>query len=96
MISKRYQNKIKKIIEPILGNNKADVFIFGTAARAAWFGDVDMAIKGKVGRDKIRQIYSALEDSDLPYFFDVVDFNSAAKSFRDNVLNNKIIWLIKH
>jgi len=96
MISKKYQNKIKKIIEPILEDNKAEVFIFGSAARATRFGDVDIAVKGRLGRDKIRQIKTALEESDLPYFFDVVDFIRCAKSFRDNILSNKIIWLIKH
>jgi len=79
-----------------LGNNKAEVFIFGSAARAARFGDVDIAVKGRVSRDKIRQIASALENSDLPYFFDVIDFFHSAKEFQGNVLNNKIIWLIRH
>ncbi|MEI6288097.1 MAG: nucleotidyltransferase domain-containing protein [bacterium] len=95
MISSAYQKKIKKIIAPILKESRAEVFIFGTAARAVRFGDVDLAINGQVSRNEIRQIKVVLEDSNLPYFFDVVDFKKTTKSFRDNILNNKIIWLIK-
>ena len=94
MLSKTYQTRIKKCISPLLPK-EAEVFVFGTAARADKFGDVDIAIIGKIDRGLARKVKDALEESDLPYFFDVIDYGRAAKSFRDNINNNKKIWLIK-
>lgn len=96
MLSKSYQNKIRSIIYPIVSNDKAGIFVFGSAAKSKRFGDVDLAIKGRISQKKIRKIKTALEDSNLPYFFDVVDLRRCSKSFLANILDNKIIWLIKH
>ena len=93
MIDKKYLDKIKEITNKYSENNER-FFVFGSSVTEDKFSDIDLGfVDGKIDEDKLRQLKDELEESLLPYKFDVVDFNKADKEFRDKNLNSKIIWL---
>ena len=70
---------------------KNQVFIFGSRAKgkARKFSDYDIGVTGKkpLNFKKIAQINEELEESDLPYRVDVVDFSTVSKSFKNIALS---------
>lgn len=85
-------------IREILGKHlkKGDrVFIFGSSVENEKFGDVDLAVVSKNAEvDKIiYKIKNDLEESTLPYKFDVVNINQTKDSFRNRVMNGPKIWI---
>ena len=93
MIEEKYLEKIKDIINNNLDNTNLKIFIFGSSLEKKHFGDLDLGIIGEIKDNKIPDLKEKFKESDLPYFVDVVDFNKVSKEFKDNVFNNKILWL---
>ena len=92
MIPKKYQKQVKDIIEKHLNNGR--IFIYGSSVTEKTFNDIDIGIIGdSVNEKTIYSIKDELEESNLPYKFDVIDFDKVDKNFKNKVLNNKIIWL---
>jgi predicted nucleotidyltransferase len=60
------------------------------------FADIDLAIVSKTPVEEkiIQLIREDLEESTLPYKFDVVDINKSNDPFRARVLNGSKIWII--
>lgn len=94
MVKEKYLKEIKKIINRHNYKN-ARFFIFGSSLRKEYFGDLDIGVTGKIKREEIIKLKEEFEDSNLPYFIDVIDFNKVSNKFKDNIFNNKISW-IKH
>ncbi len=87
------EKKIKKIIlENIDDGKKYRLFIFGSRAsgQPRKYSDYDVGIEGKevIPFAMLAKIKIALNDSDLPYKIDVVDFSAVSKKFRDQALIN--------
>lgn len=87
------EKKIKEIISRYIGaDNDFELFIFGSRSdgTAKKYSDYDIGIMGseKVPREILSKIKTALDDSDLPYKVDVVDFFLASESFRKEALKN--------
>ncbi len=95
MISQKYLNIIKKIVQAELGEDGFACFIFGSSLVRKKFGDIDLGIMGKISQKKISRLKEKFELSNLPFAVDAVDFNQAGDKFKNNVFNQKIIW-IKH
>lgn len=93
MIPKKYLSQITKIATQIIKDKKTNVFLFGSSLREKTFGDCDLGLIGKVSDQEIRALKAMFEESVVPYKIDVVDFNKVSKTFKQNVFNNKIIWI---
>jgi len=95
MIDKKYIIHIREIVQKHVGK-KGRVFIFGSSVESAHFSDIDLGvIHDDLGTDRIIQnIKNDLEESNLPYTFDVVDIHRADELFRNKIMNNKKIWII--
>lgn len=94
MIKEKYLIKVREIIDNILGEKKdIKVFLFGSSLEKEHFGDLDIGVMGGIDANLISDLKNKFEESDLPYFVDVVDFDKVSQTFKDNVLNNKILWL---
>lgn len=95
MIQERYIEKIKEIVQKYLHEGDK-VFIFGSSVDSEKFGDVDLAIASEQTMDEkvMRLIREDLEESTLPYKFDLVDINQSNDPFRTHVLNGPKIWII--
>ncbi|MEI7891420.1 MAG: nucleotidyltransferase domain-containing protein [bacterium] len=95
MVTEIYINRIKEILQKHLNSNEK-VFVFGSSVENEKFGDVDLAVFSEqaVDETKLRHIREDLEESTLPYKFDLVDINQTNDPFRTRVLNGPKIWII--
>lgn len=91
MTDRTAEKFIKETIARFLDLREYEVFLFGSRAsnRAHRFSDFDVGIKGKkpVPPKILVLIKDILEESDLPYMVDVVDFSSVSKIFKKTALN---------
>lgn len=82
---------IKNIISKFLNLAEYKVFIFGSRAtgEAKKFSDYDIGIIGKkpVRGDILAMIEEALEESDLLYNVDIVDFSLISSNFKKIALS---------
>jgi len=96
MIDTKTQELIKKIIFRYLDPKINHIFIFGSRAdnTARRFSDIDIGIEGKNKTSSIvlSMIKADLDDSDIPYTVDVVDFLTASINFK-NIAKKNIISL---
>ena len=70
------------------------VMIFGSRATGRYKpgSDVDLALWQREGTDVIARLYSDLEDSTIPYFFDIVDFRSLeADKFKQTIERDGVV-----
>ena len=85
------EKEIKDIIFQFLDPKQYQVFIFGSRAtgKAPKYSDYDIGIWGKKPLPpKIKiLIEEALEESDLPYTVDVVDFSLVPSNFKKVALS---------
>ena len=91
--SKKTEQEIKDIIFQFLNPKEYQIFIFGSRVfgKARKFSDYDIGIWSKnkrplSSRNKIL-IEDALEESNLPYKVDVVDFSLVSSGFRKVALS---------
>lgn len=87
-------NDIRQIIRRHVPDKNYKIFLFGSRAGgfARRFSDFDIGISGKtrVPARQFNQIQSDLEDSDLPYKVEVVDFAGVDESFKDLALTHTL------
>lgn len=88
--SEKIERQIKNIIFRFLDRQKYQVFIFGSRAtgKSRKFSDYDIGILGKkpvLSEDKIL-IEEALEESDIPYKVEIIDFSSVSDKFKKMAL----------
>lgn len=94
MIDKKYKDLFLQIITKYAPNCK--VYLFGSRAKGtdAQSSDVDLAID--CGREIAPQIMGlikeGIEESTIPYFVDVVDFNVVDEELRQQIIKHGILW----
>lgn len=94
MIKEKYLTQVREIINSQLDkNSEVKIFIFGSCLTKEHFGDLDIGLTGEISEDFIYKLKNLFEESDLPYFVDVVNFEKVSLAFKNNVFNSKILWL---
>ena len=87
----RTEKKLKEIIFRFLDSKKYQIFVFGSRAteKAKKYSDYDIGIFGKnsVSWKVLAEIEEALEESDLPYKVDIVDFSLVSSDFKKVALS---------
>jgi uncharacterized protein len=90
----KYKNIIVPIVEQYLPDAK--IILYGSRARGDFKSgsDIDVALDmGAIIDDNlISKIIWDLEDSDLPIFFDIVDFTKMSENMKNNILKDGVIW----
>lgn len=69
------------------------IFIFGSSVKSKKFGDIDVGIIGDVTDSQIKELKAYFEDSNFPFFVDIINFNKVEESFSKNVLTNQVLWI---
>ena len=91
MNNHKAEQLIKEIIARFLNPREYKVFIFGSrvTGKASPFSDFDIGVMGKkpVSWKTLGLIEEALEDSDLPFTVDVVDFSQTSQKFQKSALS---------
>ncbi len=94
--STKYINICKKTVLSLIDQSKFAVFLFGSRAsgQASKYSDIDIGIMGKdeFSLKSIFKIKNILNEKDMPYKVDIVDFNRVDKSFKEIALRDIIIW----
>lgn len=86
-IENEYLEIIKDILKNYLPKN-SKAFVFGSRAKigkARKFSDVDIAIDANSPLDfgLISMIKNDFSESMIPYFIDIIDFNSISEEFKE-------------
>lgn len=91
----RALSEAHRIIRRVLGDRCAEIYLFGSYARGTprQSSDIDIAVLAETPLDQeISRIRDALEDSDIPFEFDVVDLSRVDPAFRQRVLREALPW----
>ncbi len=78
------EKKHLKILKEILSKYPYTFYLFGsrTKGKSLKFSDIDLCYKENIPHKTITNIKFELEDSDLPFFVDLVDFNNCTPDFQ--------------
>ena len=91
MTVQKYLPEIKKILLASLPHAKA--FLFGSSVRNATFHDIDIGITGAKDSE-LSSLKEALYEAPIPFKVDIVNFDTADKTFTDYVTRNeKLVWI---
>ena len=87
---------IRSIVFQRLAGRKARVFLIGSCARGDWHqaSDIDIALAPLEPLEPriILSIRQALDDSDVPYFVDVIDISTVDEAFAETVYREGVEW----
>lgn len=90
---------IRKLKESVLGLLKDEdvkIILFGSRARedGTALSDVDIGVipKKKVDRKKIALLRESVEELNIPYKVDIVDFSCVGEEFKKEALKEAEIW----
>lgn len=94
MVDKNTFPVVKSILNKYLPNSNYKYFIFGSRAmpKHRKFSDLDIGILGpsEIPGSIMVQIKQDLNDSDIPYLTEVVDFSTVSENFKRKALSNTI------
>ena len=92
------EDAIKKIIFRHLSPKEYQIFLFGSRAvgKNQRFSDFDVGVLGpnEIPAGKLSLIEEELENSDVPYKVDVVDFYRVRPEFKKVALRHAKLWTI--
>lgn len=90
----KYFNRLSNhLLEFFRKNDNLKIFIFGSSLKSKKFGDIDVGVMGDVSDNQIRELKAYFEDSNFPFFVDIINFNKVDESFKKNVLTNQVLWI---
>lgn len=85
---------IRNTIYKHLPKEEYEVFVYGSRAdgTAQKWSDIDVGVRGKkeVSGSLLENIREELEDSNIPYKVEVVDFANVSDSFKDFALKEVV------
>ncbi len=92
----RYILDLKDLVVLFLKNEDVSIVLFGSRARkdSSIFSDVDIGIipRGKLDESKLSILREEIEDSNIPYKVEIVNFSQVSPDFREEALKDAIIW----
>lgn len=93
VVKKKYQHLIRDILRKHFPGSSR-IFIFGSSLGGDSYSDIDVGVD-RVG-ERSESFYAAkdeLEESTIPYYVDIVNFDLADVDFRKEVFSDKVLWL---
>ena len=87
--------KTKELVLKALGNQDVQIYLFGSWARHEQkkSSDIDIAIEGKENISAlVCNLREQLENSIIPFRFDVVDMGFASEILKQRIRREGILW----
>ncbi len=87
--------KTKELVLKALDAQDVRVYLFGSWARHEQkrSSDIDIAIEGKKDISaSVRKVREQLEESTIPFRFDVVDMSFASETLKQRIHKEGIVW----
>ena len=92
----KYLSELKKLVLDFLKNEKVKIFIFGSRARGdnQYNSDVDIGLipRGNIDTIKISLLKEKVENSNIPYKVQIVNFNDVSEDFKNEALKDITVW----
>ena len=92
----KYLNLAKAIILKSVPKDKYAVFLFGSRAngKSSRTSDIDVGIYGEKELPIMIKstIEDELEESTIPYYVDIIDFNDVSEEFKKVALQSIVVW----
>ena len=89
-----YRKQLLNIINKYIP--KCTVYLFGSRARGMFRegSDIDLALDTgcPIELSVIFRIKNEIEETNIPFFVDVVDVQAASPDFKEQILKDGIIW----
>ena len=90
------EEKIKETVFKHISPEENKVFLFGSRATGTnrkW-SDYDIGVIGKekLPYSKFNELKNELEESNIPYKIDIIDFAQVSDKFRNVALKNTKVW----
>lgn len=93
-LDEKTKNKIVGIISVLIP--EAKIYLFGSRARGSYtkHSDIDIALDaGKpLSTLDVDEVKSMLNESNILYLIDVLDFHSVNAAMQESIMKEKIIW----
>lgn len=95
-MNNKYLSELRDLVLNELKNEKVKIFIFGSRAREDNYqaSDVDIGYipYDKFDDKKITMLKYKLENSNIPYKVEIVNFNNVSEEFKQEALKDIEIW----
>jgi len=92
----RYLDTIKDVVLAALADQDVAVALFGSIARGEGRGasDVDIGIvpRGRWMRCRLALLREQLDELNVPYVIEVIDFSEVSDEFRQEALKDAVWW----
>ena len=93
-VDEKTKHKITAVLSALFPDAK--IYLFGSRARGTngKYSDIDIAIDaGKpLPIESIDEAKSMLNESNILYFIDILDFHLITSSMREEIIKERIIW----
>lgn len=95
-IEQKYLLKLKELVVNFLKDREVKVILFGSRARGEGlpFSDVDIGIipSGELSDKELAILRERIEDSNIPYKVEVINFSEVSEGFKESALKEAIVW----
>ena len=92
----KYLEQLKSLVLDSLKNENVKVFLFGSRAREDNYrtSDVDVGFipKGDYNKSKISFLKEKVEDLNIPYKVQIVNFDTVSEDFKKEALKDIVVW----
>lgn len=95
MLKDKYLQEIKSIVASELEGKNYELLLFGSRAKNTEqnFSDIDLSIrcKEKIDRLRLSNLREKFEDSNIPYFIDLIDFIEADPALQASIIKEGVL-----
>ncbi len=91
-----YIQQLKERVLAFMGNENVEIIVSGSRIRGDNIAssDIDIGIipKGDFNRGGLALLREYIDDSNIPYNVDIVDFSTTSEQFKKEALRDAEIW----
>ncbi|MEW6095843.1 MAG: nucleotidyltransferase domain-containing protein [bacterium] len=86
--------KLKRCIFEGLKDEEVKIVLFGSRVRGKVYSDIDIGLipKKEMDRKKITLLRETIEELNIPYKVDIVEFSLASPEFKKEALKEVVVW----
>ena len=92
----KYLERLKKVTIDALKGEEVKIILFGSRARqdnhATSDVDIGLLPRGKVDGKKMILLREKLDDLNIPYKVEIVDFSQSSAEFKKEAMRGAIVW----
>ena len=92
----KYLTQLKKLVLDELKSQNVKIFMFGSRARGDNYigSDVDIGLipKDKIDSNKVSLLKEKIENSNIPYKVQIVNFKEVSERFKNEAMKDIEIW----